>query len=141
VNDPGGKHTPGCRHPGLFRFRHQFARRVGLTPFDEVASPRAASVPSASAVTASTTSPTQRPPNRHFPGRRLAPSIPAFFFAARRPDGIVRSPLSDAKGAEWLAARTGLPVIELPQTVGATADAGSLPALFDAIVNRLSQAR
>jgi zinc/manganese transport system substrate-binding protein len=59
--------------------------------------------------------------------------------AARRADGIVRSPLSDPKAAEWLATETGLPVIELPQTVGATADAGSLPALFDAIVDRLSQ--
>jgi zinc/manganese transport system substrate-binding protein len=60
---------------------------------------------------------------------------------ARRPDGIVRSPLSDPKAVEWLATETGLPVIELPQTVGATADAGSLPALFDAIVDRLSQGR
>lgn len=61
--------------------------------------------------------------------------------AARRADGIVRSPLSDPKAAEWLATETGLPVIELPQTVGATPDAGSLTALFDAIVDRLSQAR
>jgi zinc/manganese transport system substrate-binding protein len=59
--------------------------------------------------------------------------------AARRADGIVRSRLSDPKAAEWLATETGLPVIELPQTVGATADAGSLSALFDAIVDRLSQ--
>jgi zinc/manganese transport system substrate-binding protein len=61
--------------------------------------------------------------------------------AARRADGIVRSPLSDPKATEWLATETGLPVIELPQTVGATPDAGSLTALFDAIVDRLSQAR
>ncbi len=61
--------------------------------------------------------------------------------AARRADGVVRSPLSDPRAADWLAAETGLPVIELPQTVGATADAGSLPALFDAIVDRLSRGR
>jgi zinc/manganese transport system substrate-binding protein len=61
--------------------------------------------------------------------------------AARRADGIVRSPLSDPKAAEWLATETGLPVIELPQTVGATADAGSLFALFDAILGRLSGGR
>ena len=61
--------------------------------------------------------------------------------AARRADGIVRSPLSDPKAAEWLATETGLAVIELPQTVGATADAGSLFALFDAILGRLSGSR
>jgi len=61
--------------------------------------------------------------------------------AARRADGIVRSPLSDPKAAEWLATETGLAVIELPQTVGATADAGSLFALFDAILGRLSGGR
>ena len=61
--------------------------------------------------------------------------------AARRADGIVRSPLSDPKAAEWLATEAGLPVIELPQTVGATADAGSLFALFDAILGRLSGGR
>ena len=62
-------------------------------------------------------------------------------FAARPADGIVRSPLSDPKAAEWLAAETGLPVIELPQTVGATSDAGDLQALFDAIVRRLTESR
>ena len=61
--------------------------------------------------------------------------------AARRADGIVRSPLSDPKAAAWLATETGLAVIELPQTVGATADAGSLFALFDAILGRLSGSR
>jgi zinc/manganese transport system substrate-binding protein len=61
--------------------------------------------------------------------------------AARRADGIVRSPLSDPRAVEWLATETGLPVIELPQTVGATSDASSLTALFDAIVGRLSQGR
>jgi zinc/manganese transport system substrate-binding protein len=61
--------------------------------------------------------------------------------ASRRADGIVRSPLGDPKAVEWLAAETGLPVIELPQTVGATADAGSLFALFDAILGRLSDGR
>ena len=55
--------------------------------------------------------------------------------------GIVRSPLGDPRAAEWLATATRLPVIELPQTVGATPDAGSLTALFDAIVGRLSRER
>jgi len=59
----------------------------------------------------------------------------------RGADGIVRSPLGDPKAVEWLAAETGLPVIELPQTVGATADAGSLFALFDAILGRLTRGR
>jgi zinc/manganese transport system substrate-binding protein len=61
--------------------------------------------------------------------------------AARRADGIVRSPLSDPRAVDWLATEAGLPVIELPQTVGATSDASSLTALFDAIVGRLSQGR
>jgi zinc/manganese transport system substrate-binding protein len=55
--------------------------------------------------------------------------------------GIVRSPLGDPRAAEWLATATGLAVIELPQTVGATPDAGSLTALFDAIIGRLSRER
>ena len=59
----------------------------------------------------------------------------------RGADGIVRSPLGDPKAVEWLAAETGLPVIELPQTVGATADAVSLFALFDAILGRLTRGR
>lgn len=60
---------------------------------------------------------------------------------ARRADGILRSPLGDPKAVDWLASATGLPAIELPHTVGATADAGSLTALFDAIVARLSRER
>jgi zinc/manganese transport system substrate-binding protein len=59
--------------------------------------------------------------------------------AARPADGIVRSPLSDPKAVDWLAGATGLPVIELPHTVGATNDAGDLQALFDAIIRRLSE--
>jgi zinc/manganese transport system substrate-binding protein len=50
---------------------------------------------------------------------------------------IVRSPLADPKPAQWLAGETGLPVIELPHTVGATPDATDLPALYQAIVERL----
>jgi len=59
--------------------------------------------------------------------------------AARPADGIVRSPLSDPKAVDWLAGESGLPVIELPQTVGATVDAGDLHALFDAILRRLTE--
>jgi len=58
--------------------------------------------------------------------------------AARPADAIVRSPITDPRPAEWLAGETGLPLIELPQTVGATPDAGDLFALFDAILSRLS---
>jgi zinc/manganese transport system substrate-binding protein len=50
---------------------------------------------------------------------------------------IVRSPLADPKPAQWLAGETGLPVIELPHTVGATPDATDLPALYSGIVDGL----
>ena len=52
---------------------------------------------------------------------------------------IVRSPLGDPKPAEWLAGETGLPVIELPHTVGATPDATDLLVFYQAIVNRLAE--
>jgi zinc/manganese transport system substrate-binding protein len=52
---------------------------------------------------------------------------------------IVRSPLGDPKPAEWLAGETGLPVIELPQTVGATPDATDLLVLYEVIVGRLAE--
>ena len=59
--------------------------------------------------------------------------------SVRPADGIVRSPLSDPKATEWLANETGLPVIELPQTVGATPDASTLDSLFYAILRRLAE--
>ena len=57
--------------------------------------------------------------------------------AAQPARAIVRSPLADPKPAQWLARETGLPVVELPHTVGATPDAADLPALYGAIVERL----
>ncbi|HEY6598090.1 MAG TPA: zinc ABC transporter substrate-binding protein, partial [Pseudomonadales bacterium] len=56
-------------------------------------------------------------------------------------DAITRSAYTDPKASEWVAQRTGLPLVELPYTVGGTPAAGDLFALFDDIIARLAQAR
>ena len=45
----------------------------------------------------------------------------------------------DPRAAQWLAQRTGLPVVSLPFTVGATPGAGDLFGLFDDTIARLLQ--
>lgn len=53
---------------------------------------------------------------------------------------IIRSSVNDPRAADWLASRTGLPVVELPATVGSTPQAGDLVGFFDDILARLTGA-
>ena len=50
---------------------------------------------------------------------------------------IVRSSYNSAYASEWLAERTGLPVVVLPSTVGGNDNAKDLFSLFDDIIRRL----
>jgi len=61
-------------------------------------------------------------------------------FADGGADVIIRSPYQDARPAEWLADRTGLPAIVLPLTVGGTDAATNLYTWFDDIIKRLLEA-
>ena len=61
-------------------------------------------------------------------------------FAEGGADVIIRSPYQDARPAEWLADRTGLPAIVLPLTVGGTDAATNLYTWFDDIIERLLEA-
>jgi zinc/manganese transport system substrate-binding protein len=53
---------------------------------------------------------------------------------------IVVAAYEDPKAGQWLAARTGLPVVTLPYTVGGTKQATDLLALYDDTVSRLLEA-
>ena len=53
---------------------------------------------------------------------------------------VLRAAYNDGRSAEWLAQRTGLPVVVLPYTVGGNDQAGNLFALFDNTVARLLNA-
>jgi zinc/manganese transport system substrate-binding protein len=61
-------------------------------------------------------------------------------FADGGADVIIRSPYQDARPAEWLAKRTGLPAIVLPLTVGGTEGATDLFTWFEDIIDRLLEA-
>jgi zinc/manganese transport system substrate-binding protein len=56
----------------------------------------------------------------------------------RQADLIIISPLDDRKPSAWLQEQTGIPVVVLPQTVGALAESDDLFGFFDEIVRRLS---
>jgi zinc/manganese transport system substrate-binding protein len=56
-------------------------------------------------------------------------------------DAITRSAYNDPKAPEWLAQHTGVPLVELPFTVGGTPQAKNLFGLFDDTIARLLQAR
>ncbi len=53
---------------------------------------------------------------------------------------ILRAAYYPRRPAEWLAERSGLPIAELPFTVGGVAGSGDLFALFDITIERLLQA-
>lgn len=55
--------------------------------------------------------------------------------AGRPPAAILRTVYQDPRPADWLAARTGVPVLVLPHTVGG--EVGDLQALFERIVTAL----
>lgn len=56
-------------------------------------------------------------------------------------DLIVRAMYNDPKATEWLADRTGIPLVAIPYTVGGTPEAKDLFALFDDTIARLEKAR
>ena len=58
-------------------------------------------------------------------------------FADGGADVIIRSPYQDAKAAEWLSERIGVPAVVLPLSVGGTEAATDLYRLFDDIIARL----
>lgn len=53
---------------------------------------------------------------------------------------LVVAAYQDRKAAEWLSQRTGMPVVELPFTVGGDPAAGDLFKLFDVTIEKLLQA-
>lgn len=55
-------------------------------------------------------------------------------------DVIVRVAYNDPKATDWLADRTGIPLVALPYTVGGTPEAKDLFALFDDSLARLLKA-
>lgn len=55
-------------------------------------------------------------------------------------DMILRMAYNDPKAPQWLAERTGLPVVELPFTVGGTPGAKDIFGLFDDTLARLRKA-
>ncbi|HYN28142.1 MAG TPA: zinc ABC transporter substrate-binding protein, partial [Burkholderiales bacterium] len=56
-------------------------------------------------------------------------------------DLITRSMYNDPKATQWLAERTGIPLVALPYTVGGTPEAKDLFGLFDDSIARLKKAK
>jgi len=54
---------------------------------------------------------------------------------------IIRSTYEDGKASEWLAARTQVPFVVLPHTVGSVPGTDDLFGLFDTLVKTLLEAR
>lgn len=51
--------------------------------------------------------------------------------------GILRTPYEPQDAAKWLNQKTGIPVIELPFTVGGSPHAKNLEGLFDDTIQQL----
>jgi len=56
---------------------------------------------------------------------------------ADKPKMILRNAYNDPKAADWLAGKTGVPVVLLPFSVGGTPEAKDLRGLFDDTLKRL----
>ena len=54
---------------------------------------------------------------------------------------ILRAPFEPEDASEWLSGKTGIPVVELPFTVGGSPEAGDLFSLFDSTLALLEEAR
>ena len=54
---------------------------------------------------------------------------------------ILRAPYEPRDASSWLSARTGIPVVELPYTVGGHPEASDLVSLFDVTLTLLEEAR
>lgn len=52
---------------------------------------------------------------------------------------ILVAPFEDRKAAEWLSSRTGIPIVELPFTVGGNQNANNLESLFDETIRLLQR--
>lgn len=60
--------------------------------------------------------------------------------AAQQPKAVIRAAYSPGRPAEWFSARTSIPVVTLPFTVGGSDGAKDLFGLFDDTVTRLTAA-
>ena len=56
-------------------------------------------------------------------------------------DVILRAPYEPRDASDWLSARTGIPVVELPYTVGGHPEADDLVSLFDITLKLLEEVR
>ena len=56
-------------------------------------------------------------------------------------EAILRAPYEPQDASDWLAARTGIPVVELPFTVGGHPQADGLVTLFDVTLTLLEEVR
>ena len=54
---------------------------------------------------------------------------------------ILLAPYEPRDASDWLSARTGIPVVELPYTVGGHPEAGDLVSLFDVTLKLLEEVR
>ena len=54
---------------------------------------------------------------------------------------ILRAPHEPSEGMEWLSDKAGIPIVELPFTVGGLEDVDDLFDLFDVTLNRLEAVR
>lgn len=52
--------------------------------------------------------------------------------------GILVAPFENEKGAKWLSEKSGIPIIDLPFTVGGSHEAKDLKSLFQDTLNRLN---
>ena len=56
-------------------------------------------------------------------------------------DAILRAPYEPRDASDWLSSRTGIPVVELPYTVGGHPEADDLVSLFDITLKLLEEVR
>ena len=56
-------------------------------------------------------------------------------------EAILRAPYEPRDASDWFSARTGIPVVELPFTVGGHPQAGDLVSLFDITLKLLEEVR
>ena len=56
-------------------------------------------------------------------------------------EAILRAPYEPRDASDWLSARTAIPVVELPFTVGGHPQADSLVSLFDVTLTLLEEVR
>ena len=72
-----------------------------------------------------------------------ASHLQAVLEQAREADAkaILRAPFEPHDASDWLSARTGIPVVELPFTVGGHPEADTLVSLFDVTLTLLEEVR